>query len=150
MDGNDDEYLPDWDFQSIYGREALAARRQVMPRRRERRGSRVPRHVCALWHGAVTRFHDCGFLLSPICGITSPTGFSHIPPNLVVGRCRRTLRASRREDLQVEHPVRCRDASTFDFYPTQPCVLGAPLGSVSKVEMDWDYCHTGPHLYSLS
>jgi len=77
MDGNDDEYLPDWDFQSIYGREALAARRQVMPRRRERRGSRVPRHVCALWHGAVTRFHDCGFLLSPICGITSPTGFSH-------------------------------------------------------------------------
>jgi len=43
MDGNDDEYLPDWDFQSIYGREALAARRQVMPHRRERRGSRVPR-----------------------------------------------------------------------------------------------------------
>ena len=43
MDGNDDAYLPDWDFQSIYGREALAARRQVMPRRRKRRGSRVPR-----------------------------------------------------------------------------------------------------------
>ena len=47
MDGNDDEYLPDWDFQSIYGREALAARRQVMPHRRERRGSRVPRPVGA-------------------------------------------------------------------------------------------------------
>ena len=43
MDGNDDAYLPDWDFQSIYGREALAARRQVMPHRRERRGARVPR-----------------------------------------------------------------------------------------------------------
>jgi hypothetical protein len=43
MDGNDDAYLPDWDFQSIYGREALAARRQVMSRRQERRGSRVPR-----------------------------------------------------------------------------------------------------------
>jgi len=43
MDGNDDAYLPDWDFQSIYGREALAARRQGMPRRRARRGSRVPR-----------------------------------------------------------------------------------------------------------
>jgi hypothetical protein len=47
MDGNDDEYLPDWDFQSIYGREALAARRQGMPRRRARRGSRVPRPVGA-------------------------------------------------------------------------------------------------------
>ena len=43
MDGNDDAYLPDWDFQSIYGREALAARRQGMPHRWERRGSRVPR-----------------------------------------------------------------------------------------------------------
>ena len=29
----------------------------------------------------------------------------HIPPNLVVGRCRRTLIASGREDLQVEHPT---------------------------------------------
>ena len=47
MDGNDDEYLPDWDFQSIYGREALAARHQVMPHRQERRGSRVPRPVGA-------------------------------------------------------------------------------------------------------
>src|SRR5499427_10865645 len=60
---------------------------------------------------------------------------SHIPPNLVVGRCRRTLIASRREDLQVEHPVRCRDASTFDFYPTQPCVLGAPLIRNQVVQM---------------
>jgi len=47
MDGNDDAYLPDWDFQSIYGREALAARRQGMPPRPERRGSRVPRHGAA-------------------------------------------------------------------------------------------------------
>ena len=45
MDGNDDEYLPDWDFQSIYGREALAARRQVLPHRRERRG-RTWRSCC--------------------------------------------------------------------------------------------------------
>src|SRR6266853_5747396 len=29
----------------------------------------------------------------------------HTPPNLVVGGCRRTLIASRCEDLQVEHPV---------------------------------------------
>jgi hypothetical protein len=25
-----------------------------------------------------------------------------------------------------------------------------PEGSVSKVEIDWDACHTGPHLRSLS
>jgi len=29
----------------------------------------------------------------------------HIPPNLVVGRLKRILIASRGEDLQVEHPV---------------------------------------------
>src|SRR5919109_560730 len=27
---------------------------------------------------------------------------------------------------------------------------GEREGSVSKVEMDWDECHTGPHLRSLS
>jgi hypothetical protein len=31
----------------------------------------------APWHGAVPRGQDCGFLLSPICGIKGPTGFSH-------------------------------------------------------------------------
>jgi hypothetical protein len=31
----------------------------------------------APWHGAVTRGEACGFLLSPIWGITSPTDFSH-------------------------------------------------------------------------
>src|SRR6516162_3866135 len=31
----------------------------------------------APWHGAVPRGQACGFLLSPRCGITSPTGFSH-------------------------------------------------------------------------
>src|SRR5712691_10398218 len=30
---------------------------------------------------------------------------NHIPSHLVVGGCRHTLIASRREDLQVEHPV---------------------------------------------
>ena len=56
MDGNDDEYLPDWDFQSIYGREALAARRQGMPHRRERRGlAGPPPRRRAPWHGAVPR-----------------------------------------------------------------------------------------------
>jgi hypothetical protein len=31
----------------------------------------------APWHSAVPRFHHGCFLLSPICGITSPTDFSH-------------------------------------------------------------------------
>jgi hypothetical protein len=31
----------------------------------------------APWHGAGPRGQACGFLLSPICGITSPTDFSH-------------------------------------------------------------------------
>ena len=30
----------------------------------------------APWHGAVPCGQACGFLLSPICGITSPTGFA--------------------------------------------------------------------------
>src|SRR2546425_3545228 len=48
----------------------------------------------------------------------APMWFAHIPPNLVVGRCRRTLIASRREDLQVEHPVRGRDATALHFHAT--------------------------------
>src|SRR6266853_2945964 len=51
----------------------------------------------------------------------------HIPPNLVVGRCWRTLIASRREDLQVEHPVRGRDATAFHFHPTHARVQGQAL-----------------------
>jgi hypothetical protein len=61
--------------------------------------------------------------LSPLLPMTAPNGASsapkmllnrrtviavrkrHIPPNLVVGRLRTTLIASRGEDLQVEHPV---------------------------------------------
>jgi hypothetical protein len=35
----------------------------------------------------------------------SAGGISHIPPNLVVGRLRTILIASRGEDLQIEHPV---------------------------------------------
>src|SRR5215831_8046722 len=52
---------------------------------------------------------------------------SHIPPNLVVGRCRRTLIASGSEDLQVEHPVRSRDATAFHFHPTLARVQGPAL-----------------------
>src|SRR5215831_20685156 len=54
-------------------------------------------------------------------------GKKHIPPNLVVGRCWRTLIASRREDLQVQHPVRCRDATALHFHSTFACVQGPTL-----------------------
>src|SRR5215510_15134983 len=47
--------------------------------------------------------------------------------NLVVGRCRRTLIASGSEDLQVEHPVRGRDATALHFHPTPARVQGSAL-----------------------
>src|SRR6266702_955186 len=59
--------------------------------------------------------------------ILRPSGLPHIPPNLVVGRCWRTLIASRSEDLQVEHPVRGRDATTLHFHPTLARVQGPAL-----------------------
>jgi hypothetical protein len=34
-------------------------------------------------------------------------GLSHIPPDLVVERARRSLEASGREDLQIEEPITC-------------------------------------------
>ena len=52
---------------------------------------------------------------------------AHIPPNLVVRRCRRTLITSRREDLQVEHPVRGRDATALHFHSTLARVQGPAL-----------------------
>src|ERR1043166_1773152 len=36
-------------------------------------------------------------------------------------------KASRRENLQVEEPVSCRDCASFDFHPTLPGMLGATL-----------------------
>jgi len=42
-----------------------------------------------------------------------------MPPNFVVGRCWRPLRASRREDWQVEHPGRGRDAPACHCHPTR-------------------------------
>jgi hypothetical protein len=51
----------------------------------------------------------------------------HIPPNLVVGRCRRTLIASGREDLQVEHPVCGGQSPAFHFHPTLARVQGSAL-----------------------
>ena len=78
---------------------------------------------------SVSKFYfDEVFLASLRAGYLNRLDWNfHIPPNLVVGRCWRTLIASRSEDLQVEHPVRCRDATAFHFHPTLPGMLGASL-----------------------
>jgi hypothetical protein len=39
----------------------------------------------------------------------------------------RSLKASGREDLQVEEPVACGDCASFHFHPAEASVLGAPL-----------------------
>jgi hypothetical protein len=52
---------------------------------------------------------------------------AHIPPNLVVERFSQSSKASRGENLQVEHPICGGYAPTFHFYPTLASVLGAPL-----------------------
>src|SRR5262245_55250804 len=44
-------------------------------------------------------------------------------------------KASRREDLQVEEPVSCRDCASFDFHPTLPGMLGATLIRDQVVQM---------------
>src|SRR5215470_15939328 len=36
-------------------------------------------------------------------------------------------KASRREDLQVEEPVSCRDCASFDFHPTLAGMLSSTL-----------------------
>src|SRR6266446_10301508 len=59
--------------------------------------------------------------------ISYPTPPVHIPPDLVVGSITRSSKASRGEDLQVEHPVRCRDAPALHFHPTPACVQGPAL-----------------------
>src|SRR6266849_6322985 len=61
------------------------------------------------------------------CSTPGETKIAHTPPNLVVGGCRRTLIASRREDLQVEHPVQGREVTALDFHPTLARVQGPAL-----------------------
>ena len=62
-------------------------------------------------------------------------GFFHTPPDLVVGRLSTTLIASRGEDLQIEHPVRCRQTPAFHFHPTLTSVLGPTLIGDQVVEV---------------
>src|SRR5215813_4275418 len=60
--------------------------------------------------------------------MSSPsTRITHIPPNLVVGRCRRTLIASGSEDLEIEHPVCGGQSPAFQFHPTLARVQGSAL-----------------------
>jgi hypothetical protein len=47
----------------------------------------------------------------------------------------RALISSRREDLQSEPPVACRDFSSCDFHRTLPPMLGATLIGHQIVEM---------------
>src|SRR5262245_30473081 len=51
------------------------------------------------------------------------------------GVCYRLSKASRREDLQVEEPVACWDCASFDFHPTLPGMLSAPLVGHQVVQM---------------
>src|SRR4030095_347611 len=44
-------------------------------------------------------------------------------------------KASRREDLQVEEPVSCRDCASFDFHPTLPGTLGQTMIRDRVVQM---------------
>src|SRR5438874_4827141 len=59
----------------------------------------------------------------------------HIPSHLVVGGCRRTLIASRCEDLQVEHPVVSRQTPAFHFYPALSCMQSTTLIGNQVVQM---------------
>jgi DNA-directed RNA polymerase subunit RPC12/RpoP len=58
---------------------------------------------------------------------TRHTPLAHIPPHYVVERVRRSSKATRGEDLQVEHPIWCRYVSAFHFHSTLTGMLGATL-----------------------
>src|SRR2546427_55631 len=57
----------------------------------------------------------------------SPRGICHIPPNYVVEHVRRSSKAARGEDLQVEHPVWCGYAPAFHFHATLAGMLSPTL-----------------------
>jgi hypothetical protein len=56
-------------------------------------------------------------------------------PELRGGGCYCSAKTSRGEDLQVEHPVCCRDSPAFYFYATLPRVLGPTLIRDEVVQM---------------
>src|SRR5262249_2441102 len=51
------------------------------------------------------------------------------------GVCHRSAKASRRENLEIEQPVACRDGASFDFHPTLPGMLGTLLIGHEVVQM---------------
>ena len=79
-------------------------------------------HLCSQWFSQKSGSYSAVSSEFVIAGM-----IFHIPPNLVVGRCRRTLIASGSEDLQVEHPVCGRQSSAFHFHPTLARVQGPAL-----------------------
>jgi hypothetical protein len=51
------------------------------------------------------------------------------------GACHRSSKASRRENLEIEQPVACRDLASFDFHTTLPGMLGPTLVGHQIVQM---------------
>src|SRR5262245_54080812 len=71
-----------------------------------------------------------------VFGVQTPEGRkNHIPADLVVEGVSHSLISSRREDLQVEEPISCRDSPTFHCYTTLARMLGATLIGHQVVEM---------------
>src|SRR6266850_4729672 len=62
----------------------------------------------------------------PRSGMAFSSKFSHSPGFRGKG-CRRSSKASRREKLEVEEPVTCRDGASFDFHATLVSMLGPTL-----------------------
>ena len=60
---------------------------------------------------------------------------AHIPADLVVGRSRHMLIASRGKDLQVKHPIWRRQDPAFHFDPTLTCIQGSALIRNQVVQM---------------
>jgi hypothetical protein len=56
----------------------------------------------------------------------SHSDFPHSPGFSGKG-CRRSAKASRRENLEVEAPVTCRDGASFDVHATWASMLGPTL-----------------------
>ena len=72
----------------------------------------------------------CALLDAPHVGVPAHvihTEIDQIPSHYVVERVRCSSKAARGEDLQVEHPVWCGDASTFDFHATLAGMLSPTL-----------------------
>src|SRR5215475_10400817 len=64
----------------------------------------------------------------------------HIPPDLGVERIRRSLRASGREDLQIEEPVYGGDSPALHVHATLPRMHGPALvgDEVVEVREPWE------------